>query len=866
MKKIFLLCILLMGIHSISGQKKEVDSIAYQQWKRIGTSKISYNGNWAAYKTVFQDPEKESKQETFIVNTKSGKKITLDKVSDINFVGISDWIMYQENNVTYLHNLVSNAKKIWKTTDYTQSIQGTDYLYYSHFQTGENGNNFNKLVLYDLTKNDSIIINNIKMSKILRNQKIIFTQVNNNLTVIKYGDFKGPYEEIYSGLTANFGDFAVNNNEYEGSFTTKSETGKEVNALHYFNLKTNTQKEVLDFNTIQWEDTAYAFSRTAYPFTENSRFIYLEIQSTSKQYPDHRIKKTDIDIWKWNEGTMERRLAKIRSEKPTDKEPKYVYDLKEKKCIKITDNHYSALIHPDAINYTKQFKLKNDKYTVEVDWTFNERNDLYVIDIATGKEKLIKEGVNSSPYWNLDGTYAVLYDDKQEVWQSYKADGTSDAFKTISNQLPYTPADLEKDMGNVHIAYGIAGWLNNGNSVVVYDQYDLWVIDLTGTAKPYSLTQGFGRKNNTVLRLQGSEYSGNITPANLIFRGFNTKTKTEGVYSLKNGKISVLANDPNHDIQIQAISGNQKSYLFTKESAVDFPDLWWGNENFKTQKRLTTINPQQAEYKWLSAKLLRWKNYDGSQNEGILYVPENYDASKTYPVIVHFYEKHTHEMNQYLMPELSTSNINIPTYTSKDYLVFQPDVKYTYNSPGMSAYNAVMSGVDYLMDQKITEKGKIGIQGHSFGGYETSFLLTKTYIFTCAIVGSGVSNFTSNYLAFRGNGISNMFKYEADQYRMKGSLYQYPKEYIENSPVFSADKVTTPTLIFHNDHDGAVSFDQGIGLFFALRREGKQAWLINYKNESHTLDKPANQKDWTQKMQIFFDHYLKENSKESWID
>lgn len=222
-------------------------------------------------------------------------------------------------------------------------------------------------------------------------------------------------------------------------------------------------------------------------------------------------------------------------------------------------------------------------------------------------------------------------------------------------------------------------------------------------------------------------------------------------------------------------------------------------------------------------------------------------------------------MNHYPMPELSTSNINIPTFLSRGYLVFMPDVNYTYNSPGNSAYNAVVSGTQYLIDQKISEKGKIGIQGHSFGGYETSYIITKTPIYTCAIVGSGVSNFTSNYLNYRVNGISNMFKYEADQYRMKGSMYEYPKEYVDNSPIFSANKVTTPALIFHNDKDGAVPFDQGMGLFFALRRLGKEAWLVNYKTENHTLDRAVNQKDWTQKMLQYFDFYLKGASRPDWM-
>ena len=198
-------------------------------------------------------------------------------------------------------------------------------------------------------------------------------------------------------------------------------------------------------------------------------------------------------------------------------------------------------------------------------------------------------------------------------------------------------------------------------------------------------------------------------------------------------------------------------------------------------------------------------------------------------------------------------------------MVFQPDIHYSYNDPGLSAYTCAVSGLEYLIDKKITEKGKIGIQGHSFGGYETSFLITKTDLFTCAIVGSGVSNFTSSYLGYRGNGLSNMFKYEVDQYRMQGSLFENKDAYIRNSTVFHADDISTPVLIFHNEGDRSVPFEEGLSLFFALRRLAKPAWLINYKEERHTLAELANQKDWTKRMQQFFDYYLKDREKPDWM-
>ncbi|WP_278008906.1 alpha/beta hydrolase family protein [Flavobacterium gyeonganense] len=373
-------------------------------------------------------------------------------------------------------------------------------------------------------------------------------------------------------------------------------------------------------------------------------------------------------------------------------------------------------------------------------------------------------------------------------------------------------------------------------------------------------------KNKVELRYSESGFIGDLdSKKSITFIGFDIEHKSKGIYKFASNTITKIFADPNYNTKIETVSGDDSSVLFSKESYTIFPDLWWGTSSFGSQTRITDINPQQKEYAWGTAKVVTWKSFNGKENQGNLYLPDNYDSKKTYPVIVHFYEKHTEDFNVYQLPEVSTSNINIPTFVSQGYIVFQPDVHYTYGDVGNSVYNDVISGVEYLISNGITEKGKIGIQGHSFGGYETSFLTTKTDLFSCAIVGSGVTNFTANYPVMRSNGISTMFKYEADQYRMGSSMHDNLDGYIKNSPIFSAKNIKTPILIFHNDNDRAVPYQEGQSLFFALRRLGKPALLINYKKEGHTLDIAANRKDWTLKMQQYFDYYLKGISLPDWM-
>lgn len=865
MKKIVLLCALALGVHSLSAQKKAVDESAYQTWKRINSKSLSYNGKWMSYSTVFQDEEKENKKQIIIQEAPKGKRLVLNDVNDLKFIGKKDWIQYSKNDSTLLQNLKTGVKKLWKSRHYTNPLEGTDFLYYTRPEAVKGDFFLQRLVCYNLESNDSVSVNNIKSSRFLRNKSIVYTQIEKDKVYLKHGIPGGKQETVYSGKASDFGDFQLNEKENGGTFTLKGNNSSDFNLVYYFNLNTNTSHEVFNYNDITLNNPDFSISKVAYALNENSNFIQLLVNSNKRQ-ENTQIAKSGVEIWRSNQGTMERRQELLRSSKTLPSEQKFLYDIQNKKVIKLASTgEFDQVSVPESINFKGVFAIDKKPYAVEVDWTFNERNDIYWIDATTGKSTKVLTGVFGNPTWNPQGSFAVMYDEKQKVWTVF--DNASLQFKNISSQIPYPVSDDNVDMKSANTAYGIAGWLNNGNTVVLYDQFDLWAIDLTNQKKAYAITQGYGRKNNVELRYNETGYIGDLDQRKSInFIGFDFTNKSKGVYRLTdNNSITKVFANPDYNVRVEAISGDNSSILFTKESYTLFPDLWWGTSSFGSQQRITDINPQQKDYAWGTAKVLTWKSFDGKENQGNLYLPDNYDSKKTYPVIVHFYEKHTEDFNAYQLPEVSTSNINIPTYLSRGYIVFQPDVHYTYGDPGNSVYNDVISGVEYLILKGITEKGKIGIQGHSFGGYETSFLLTKSDIFSCAIIGSGVSNFTANYPVMRSNGISTMFKYEADQYRMGSSMHDNLDGYIKNSPLFAAKNVKTPVLIFHNDNDRAVPYQEGQSLFFALRRLGKPALLINYKKEGHTLEEAGNKKDWTNKMQQYFDYYLKNSAKPDWM-
>jgi dipeptidyl aminopeptidase/acylaminoacyl peptidase len=277
------------------------------------------------------------------------------------------------------------------------------------------------------------------------------------------------------------------------------------------------------------------------------------------------------------------------------------------------------------------------------------------------------------------------------------------------------------------------------------------------------------------------------------------------------------------------------------------------------------LNLQQSDYVWGDVELYKWEAYDGTDMEGLLYKPSNFDSTKKYPMIVYFYEKYSDNLHRYYVPKPSHSTINFTEYVSNGYVIFVPDIVYQTGKPGESAYNCIVSGTKSLMKENWIDTNKIGIQGQSWGGYQVAYLITRTNIYAAAESGAPVSNMTSAYGGIRwGSGMSRAFQYEKGQSRIGVDMWTDLDLYIENSPIFFADKVETPLLIMHNTKDGAVPWSQGIEYFSALRRLDKKVWMLSY-DDDHNLMKWPNRVDLNIRMKQFFDYYLKDEQMPLWM-
>jgi dipeptidyl aminopeptidase/acylaminoacyl peptidase len=359
-----------------------------------------------------------------------------------------------------------------------------------------------------------------------------------------------------------------------------------------------------------------------------------------------------------------------------------------------------------------------------------------------------------------------------------------------------------------------------------------------------------------------------IDPARpLLLQGENLKTMDSGFF-----RGSIDGAEPTQLMMAaKSFSAPVKAkdadvYLLTAQTFNEFPDLISTDSSFKELRKVSNANPQKAQLLWGNAELVAFKNSDGVPLQAALYKPENLDAKKKYPMMVYIYERLTQNVNHFVNPAPGTS-INISYYVSNGYLVLTPDIVYTTGYPGQSALKCVLPAVQAVVDRGIVDEKAIGIQGHSWGGYQIAYMVTQTNRFRAVEAGAPVVDMISAYDGIRwGTGITRQFQYERTQSRIGGSIWQYPTRFIENSPIFWADKVQTPVLILQNDGDTAVPWYQGLEFFLALRRLGKEVYLFNYNGQPHGLQDRADQKDYAIRMQQYFDHYLKGAPAPDWME
>ena len=572
----------------------------------------------------------------------------------------------------------------------------------------------------------------------------------------------------------------------------------------------------------------------------------------------------NVEVWTYNEPRLYT-VQKMQVQNDQKKAFRSLYDFSLNKMIQIADPEFDLVRYGDEGDSEYAIVGNTTPYMLESQWTAQRPMDIQRVDLSTGEKSIIGIKVYGRASVSPKGKYLFGYSRRDSTWFTYNLKTLKyqalTKGKIFYNELHDYPDDPR--------SYGFAGWTENDEEFLIYDRFDIWSFN-PDTAAHENLTNGRSSKTQyRYIRVNSDERS--ISKhQNWILSTFNEATKYGGFasYHPEDEEIQQLITGPYLFGKLQLAQQDKKNrLLYTRQSFEEFPNLWSSNLSFKSPKQVTNINPQQNQYNWGTAEMVEWVSLDGKLLQGMLIKPENFDPNKKYPMIVNFYEKSSNRLYRHHPPTFGRSTINYSFYASRGYLIFNPDVYYRDGYPGESAFNCVIPGITALIDQGFVDKDNIGVQGHSWGGYQIAYLVTKTNIFKAAESGAPVVNMISAYGGIRWQtGLSRQFQYEHTQSRIGGTPWQYPQRYLENSPIFNIDKINTPLLIMHNDADGHVPWYQGIEFFVSLRRLGKPSWLLNYNGEPHWPLKLQNRTDFNIRMSQFFDHYLKGVPKPVWME
>ena len=604
-------------------------------------------------------------------------------------------------------------------------------------------------------------------------------------------------------------------------------------------------------------------------FSGNGRRLFFGTAAIPEEEPKDTLtddEKVSVDIWNWKDDRLQPQQLK---QKDSDLKRSFeaVYHIPRGKMVQLSTAETGRLDMDREHNGPYALGISRKPYLRESSWDANRYQDAWLIRLDNGQKTKVLEKILSRPGLSPLGRYIAYYNAPDSSWNTYSV--KNGKHTRLTEGLPVSFSREEHDMPGTPGPYGIVGWTANDSELLVYDRYDIWVLDPEGKREPYRITNGrHDRQQYRNINLDPEK--DHISPDRvLLLQAFDEITKDIAFCN-----VSLDGSTPMKEV----FRGPYRFYgpkkarhadrlIWQKMNFWEFPDLYSSRLYFSETMRLSDANPQQHEYLWGSAELVQWTSADGIALDGLLYKPENFDPDSSYPMIVYFYERYSDALHAHYVPRPSRSTVNFTLYVSNGYLVFVPDIVYTTGYPGQSAYNAVLGGTLKLMENPWVDQEHIGIQGQSWGGYQVAYLITKTNIFAAAMAGAPVSNMTSAYGGIRwGSGVSRMVQYEGSQSRIGGTLWEKPWHYSENSPVFFVDTVETPLLIMHNDDDGAVPWYQGIELFTALRRLDKPVWMLTYNGAPHNLKRRADSKDLSIRMQQFFDHYLKKAPAPVWME
>lgn len=896
MKKYVLISFLFPFIHLAYSQppsvrKPALDSNAIVKWQTLAHQpSISNDGGYFVY-GIENLPFGSSTLVVKAVNSSWEKDIV--GVNSGEFTRDNKQLIYRSNDTLYFLKLGSNEQKFIIQIASYQIINGEWLLYQSQGKQ-------NDLYLKNLINGKEVNVDGVVRFSVTGSGNILLLEVerrgSSSLLWINMTGFT--QHIVWSSEEFNNRHFSLKNHQFDKFETqlvfmieekslddSSNHSAKEtVKSIWYYKMGMNRALPIIE-RKLKGIDSGFLISNSSPEFSDNGKYIFFHLIKKDKlNRTEQRDSDPTVEILSYKDSVL-----RYQQDLPNEERTYYAsFNLDTKRIIRI--EHEDERFGGSG----GDFAIAEAKTSISEYWwpSFSGKTQ-WLVSLYDGSRKAMKSMYVYS--FSPNGKYLVYYSPEHQHYFSYNL--ASGKIQNISGGIP--TAWLKHEGAHINLptkpnpVLGITGWISNNKEVLVYDNYDIWRLNIEGNSRPINVTNGYGRLHHIKFRITnyGALMDGISDSSKLLLTAFDTRNKYNGFFSVELNRKSnpkmlvmgpwtfflggpdVVPNDKESMYQMEPIKASSvEKWVVKRESATEAPN-YYITDDFKSYKALTNLQPQK-DYNWLSTELVTWKQLDGTISQGVLYKPEDFNPQKKYPIIFLYYELLSHNMYGYPFPNFAGGRINIPWFVSHGYLVFTPDIHYSIASKsgkvvGDHAVNSVVSAAKYLSLRSYIDSTKMGIQGHSFAGGETLYIITHTKKFAAACaVAPTVSNEISSYLEIlRANGkpkYSKMLHSEIGHNKIGATLWQRPDLYVRASPVFNANQVSTPLLLMHNQGDLACDWVQSIQMYMALRRLGRRVWMLQYPKGGHVV-RGNDAVDFTVRLDQFFDHYLRDNPAPNWM-
>lgn len=910
MKNTLLFFALLLCVTSFS-QKKEINHEAYNLWKSIPQSVLSNYGNYGAYivkphlgdgfgvyySTTKLSTDTISRVKSFQFGANDNflvAKITpgydtlrtleLEKKPKKNWVKDSLYVINLENDSIQKFEKIKRFE-VNKTSDWLALLSYENPKQKSEKKKCLFKKKKNEPKRYSSEGNQLLVINPISNESQTFSDVIDFEFGRNGIFLFYAQQKKYDADTIYllaynlhtgekHEVNERFTQLGKYNFDYDGNklaLLASKDTveNNKVFDLYQWDLVSKSVTKLVDTNkVIQENKTVSNFSSPYY--SRNGKRLFFGIADTPKQEPEDTLlasEKATLDLWHYQDKRLQPQqlLEKSRDEKSTLLS---CLALENPDKITVLENDTLDVYTLDHSNSPVAIGISENAYQGTYNWSFPWPVDYYKVEIETGKTALIGKKIGHRATLSPSGKYFVYFD--EEKTEILVKNTVTNATNCISCKQDVEWLNDINGMPHNAGPIGYVGFTKEEKSFILHSEFDVWEYNLERNTLS-SLTNEEGKVNNIEYRLRVWERDSTfITMDNAYIKGFDKTTKEESVHHMHNHVNHFDLTDvykTNHQIYSIKKAKKADAVIFKQANVKDYPNVHVTTTDFIDPTQISNANPQQEEYNWATVEQVSWVSYAGDSLNGLVYKPENYDPKKKYPLLIYYYELYSDELHNHYVPKPTASIIYGTEYASGGYLVFYPDVRYKEGYPAQSAYDCIMSGTDKMLElYPNIDSTKMGLQGQSWGGYQTAQLVTMTNRYAAGMAGAPVSNMFSAYGGIRwGSGLNRQFQYEKTQSRIGKTIWEAPELYVENSPIFGIPNIETPLLIMHNDGDGAVPWYQGIEMFVGMKRLGKPVWMLNYNGDKHNLYDNANRIDLSIRMRQFFDHYLLDKPAPKWL-